>query len=137
LPGYFYSASEGAVWVHLYGESVATVALDGERTIKLRQRTRYPWDGSVEINVEAEGEFALMLRIPAWCEEDAAVEVNSEPVDAARFAAPGAGWQDRLYRTMQPCERKTRTHPTGVTAVPYHAWANREPGTMRVWLRHG
>jgi len=46
------------------------------------RRTRYPWDGSVEINVEAEGECALMLRIAAWCEEDAAVEVNTEPVDA-------------------------------------------------------
>ncbi len=96
LPGYFYSTSEGAVWVHLYAEGAATVELDENRTISLRQRTRYPWDGRVEIEVEAEGEFALMLRIPAWCEEGAAVEVNGEPVDVeispgsyARFAAPG------------------------------------------------
>ena len=55
----------------------------------------------------------------------------------ARSTAPGAGWEGPLYRTMHPRERKTRTHATGVTAVPYNAWANREPGTMRVWLRDG
>jgi DUF1680 family protein len=42
----------------------------------------------VEIDIEAEGEFALMLRVPSWCEEDATVEVNGESVDA-RYAAPG------------------------------------------------
>jgi uncharacterized protein len=83
LPGYFYGASEDAVWVHLYAEGAATVELDGSRTVTLRQRTRYPWDGRLEIQVEGEGEFALMLRIPAWCQEGAAVEVNGESVDAA------------------------------------------------------
>jgi uncharacterized protein len=81
LPGYFYSASEDAVWVHLYAAGAATVELNANRTVRLSQRTRYPWDGRVEIQVEGEGEFALMLRIPAWCEEGAAIEVNGEPVD--------------------------------------------------------
>jgi DUF1680 family protein len=230
LPGYFYSSSEGAVWVHLYAEGAATVELDGNRTVRLRQRTRYPWDGRVEIDVEAEGEFALMLRVPVWCEEGAAIEVNGESVDAelspgsyanlrrtwrlgdtinlhlpmpvrrvechpyvaentgrvalvrgpllycseqtdnprvdlrdllleskepavrfepdllggvavvqgeARSAAPGEGWEDRLYRTVRPREGHKGTVATRVTVVPYYAWANREPGTMRVWLKSG
>jgi DUF1680 family protein len=230
LPGYLYSTSEDAVWVHLYAEGAATVELDGKRTIRLHQRTRYPWDGSVETTVEAEGEFTIMLRIPAWCEEGVAVEVNGEPVEAelspgsyanlhrtwrlgdtinldlpmpvrrveshpyvaenagsvalmrgpllycaeqvdnpgvelrdivlegrepaislepdllggvtvlqaeARLAAPDNGWEDRLYRTLHPRERDTQTYPTRVTLVPYYAWANREPGAMRVWLRNG
>jgi DUF1680 family protein len=230
LPGYFYSSSEGAVWVHLYAEGAATVELDGNRTIRLRQRTRYPWDGRVEFDVEAGGEFALMLRVPSWCEEDATVEVNGESGDArispgsymeirrawrsgdtlnlhlpmavrrvechpyvaenegrvalmrgpllycveqadnhgvdlcdlvlndkeptdsfepdllggvavlqteARSARPAAGWKDCLYRTVHPPERDTQTHPTRVTLVPYYAWANREQGAMRVWLRNG
>ena len=229
LAGYFYSSSKGTVWIHLYAEGAATVELDGNRTIRLSQRTRYPWDGRVDINVEAEGEFALMLRVPAWCEESAEIEVNDESVDAgispgsyakirrtwrpgdtinmelpmpvrriechpyvaenagrvvlmrgpllycveqadnhdvaprdlmlngkeltvrfkpdllggvtvlqaeARSAAPGAGWEDRLHRTVHPREGQTQTHATRVTAVPYYAWANREPGTMRVWLRN-
>ena len=229
LPGYFYSASEDAVWVHLYADGAATVELAGTRTIRLSQRTRYPWDGGVEIQVEGEGEFALMLRVPSWC-EDATVEINGESVDArifpgsymeirhlwrpgdkialhlpmpvrrvechpyvaenagrvalmrgpllycveqadnrdvdlrdlvlngteptvrfepdllggvtvlqaeARSAPPAAAWEDRLYRTVHPRERDTQTHPTRVTLVPYYAWANREPGAMRVWLRNG
>jgi DUF1680 family protein len=230
LPGYFYSTSEGAVWVHLYAEGAATVELDENRTIRLSQRTRYPWDGRVEIDVEAEAEFSMMLRLPAWCEEGAAVEVNGESIDAeltpgsyveicrtwrrgdtinmdlpmparrvechpyvaenagrvalvrgpllycaeqkdnpgvdlrdlvlvgeeptvrlepdllggvallqaeARSAAPHDGWEGRLYRTVHPREGRVHTHATRVTAVPYYAWANREPGAMRVWLKTG
>jgi DUF1680 family protein len=229
FPGYVYSASENAVWVHLYAEGVATVELDGNQTVRLRQRTSYPWDGRVEINVEAEGEFALMLRVPAWCEEGATVQVAGEPVDLdispgsymqirrawrpgdtvglglpmpvrrvechpyvtentgrvalmrgpllycaeqadnpgvdlrdllleskepsvrfepdllggvavvqgeVRSAAPGEGWEDRLYRTVRPREGDKRTVATRVAAVPYYAWANRDPGAMRVWLRN-
>jgi uncharacterized protein len=230
LPGYVYSASENAVWMHLYAEGAASVELDKGRIVRLRQRTRYPWDGRVEINVEAEGEFALMLRVPAWCEEGMTVEVAGEPVDLeispgsymqirrawrpgdtvslglpmpvrrvechpyvtentgrvalmrgpllycaeqadnpgvdlrdllleskepavrfepdllggvavvqgeARSAAPGEGWEDRLYRTVRPREGDKRTVATRVTAVPYYAWANRDPGAMSVWLRNG
>jgi len=230
LPGYSYSLSEDAVWVHIYAEGAATVELEGNGTVRLSQHTRYPWDGRVEIQVEGEGKFALMLRIPAWCEEGAAVEVNGEPVDAglspgsyailrhswrtgdtinidlpmpvrrvechpyvaentghvalmrgpllycaeqadnhavelrdlvlnskeptvrfapdllggmavleaeARAAAPDEGWENRLYRTLHPREEYTQSRTTRVSAVPYYAWANREPGTMRVWLKSG
>jgi DUF1680 family protein len=88
LPGYFYGASEDAVWVHLYAEGAATVELNENRTVRLHQRTRYPWDGRIEISVDSEGEFAMMLRIPSWCEEGAAVEVNGEPLGQA--LSPGS-----------------------------------------------
>jgi uncharacterized protein len=55
----------------------------------------------------------------------------------ARSAAPDEGWEDHLYRTVHPRERDARAHATRVTAVPYYAWANREPGTMRLWLKDG
>jgi uncharacterized protein len=228
LPGYFYGASEDAVWVHLYAEGAATAHLD--RTVRLRQHTRYPWDGRVEISIDGEDEFALLLRIPSWCEEGAAVEVNGEPVDveippgsyaevrrawrrgdtvsldlpmpvrrvechpyvtentgrvvlvrgpilycveqadnphvelrdliladtdlSARFdpdllggivvleasaevAAQDDGWEDRLYRTRYARRGGIRLGTTTLTAVPYYAWANREPGAMRVWLKTG
>lgn len=53
--------------------------------------------------------------------------VTVRPVDA--------GWTHALYRespapTWLP-EPATRT----VRAVPYYAWANRDPGAMQVWLR--
>jgi DUF1680 family protein len=230
LPGYFYSTSEGAVWVHLYAEGAATVELEENQTIRLSQRTHYPWDGRVEISVEAEDEFSVMLRIPAWCEHGAVIDVNGDPVGVkispdsyvnlrrtwrpgdtinldipmpvrrvechpyvaentgrvalmrgpllycaeqvdnpgvelrdlvldskkpatclerdllggvtvlqaeARLATPDDGWEDRLYRAVFPHAGYAQTHSTRVTAVPYYAWANREPGAMHVWLRNG
>jgi DUF1680 family protein len=184
----------------------------------------------VGIQIEAEGEFTLMLRVPAWCEEDVGIEVNGESVDTgispgsyanlrrtwrpgdtinldlpmpvrgvechpyvaenagrvalmrgpllycaeqtdnpgvelryivldgkepaisfepdllgdvavlqveARSAPPGGWWEGRLYSTVHPREGATQTHATRVPAVPYYAWANREPGAMRIWLKNG
>jgi DUF1680 family protein len=43
-----------------------------------------------------------------------------------------ADWQGTLYRP-EPAE----SVPGTLTAIPYFAWANREPGAMLVWLRAG
>ncbi|MGQ0603407.1 MAG: hypothetical protein ACT4QE_17130 [Anaerolineales bacterium] len=42
-----------------------------------------------------------------------------------------AGWQGALYRR----DNRPGRQPIEITAVPYYAWDNREPGEMRVWLR--
>jgi hypothetical protein len=39
-------------------------------------------------------------------------------------------WKRSLYRTSAPAKRKIE-----LTAIPYFAWDNREPGEMRVWMR--
>jgi uncharacterized protein len=39
-------------------------------------------------------------------------------------------WNDTLYRTSPPFSK-----PATITAIPYYAWDNRDPGAMRVWLR--
>lgn len=231
IPGYFYGVSEDAVWVHHYAEGSAEVGLDGDLTVRIIQHTNYPWDGDVEIQVEGEGEFALMIRVPSWCEEDASIEVNGDafagrispgsyvevrrpwqpgdtvrlrlpmPVrrveahphvaeDAGRVALmrgpilycvegadnpgldprdlvlpdkavfsekyrsdllggvvalsgeaglspPDEEWEGHLYRTARPGRRAAPSGTAALTAVPYHAWANREPGFVRVWLRSG
>ncbi|MBP5312867.1 MAG: glycoside hydrolase family 127 protein [Clostridia bacterium] len=48
---------------------------------ELSFKTSYPYDGTVEIDVdpEAEGEFELMLRIPRWSAENT-VTLNGEPI---------------------------------------------------------
>jgi hypothetical protein len=51
-------------------------------------------------------------------------------------ASPAPGWAHALYRTdVSPVEAAQR--PLRITAIPYFAWANREPGAMQVWLRTG
>lgn len=39
-------------------------------------------------------------------------------------------WVGRLYRSWPPS-----LQPCVITAIPYYAWDNREPGEMRAWLR--
>jgi DUF1680 family protein len=48
---------------------------------------------------------------------------------------PGEGWMSHLYRSHQATAVKTDAKPAAITAIPYYAWANREPGQMKVWIR--
>ncbi|CAA9518505.1 MAG: GH127 / GH146, partial [uncultured Thermomicrobiales bacterium] len=52
LPGYAYAVSDDAVWVNLYAEGDAGVALPDGRAIRLRQQTDYPWDGRIAITLD-------------------------------------------------------------------------------------
>src|SRR5215211_3206925 len=231
LPGYLYGVSDHGIWVHLYAEGTAEVSLENDRTVVLRQRTKYPWDGGVEIEVNGESEFGLMLRIPAWCEDGGAIEINGDPFDSsappgsyaeirrawrrgdkvrlslpmpvrcvechpyvvenagrvalmrgpllycveqvdnpdtalddlelpgeasfltdfwpnllggvvaltvdARVNPPEDSWSTALYRTARFDDGAVGRDQVSLTAIPYHTWANREPGPMRVWLRRG
>ena len=56
---------------------------------------------------------------------------------SSRFRPPAAeeaaeNWDSGLYRTEPPAVEQAK-----LTAVPYFAWDNREPGEMLVWLRDG
>jgi hypothetical protein len=56
----------------------------------------------------------------------------------ATLDPPGDGWiENALYQTMTSNASTTSGESKMVpfTAVPYFAWANREPGRMQVWLR--
>jgi DUF1680 family protein len=76
LPGYFYSLSEEGIWLHLYAESSAQLELLDGRRVGLLQRTEYPWDGRIEVEIQGEGDFTLFLRIPSWIEGDISVALN-------------------------------------------------------------
>jgi hypothetical protein len=198
------------------------------QTVRLTTRTQYPWDGDIEVEVKSGGDFGIFLRIPAWCEEGASLEVAGErfgkalmpgsyaeirrewqagdkvrlrlPMPARRLEAhpysvdtsgrvalmrgpllycvekvdnpgfdlrdlvlgdeadftgsfepellngvvilqgrasvvpPDLGWQHRLYR-QKTAAPAPAPHTVNLTAVPYYAWANRDPGQMLVWLR--
>jgi DUF1680 family protein len=229
LPGYLYAVSTEGAWVHLYAQGAARIPLADGTNLTLRQRTRYPWDGRVDIEVDGSGTFSLFLRIPAWCEAGASLGVNDrafpgtlepgtyaelrrswqhgdtvhldlpmpvrrvechpyvagnsgrvallrgpllycvegadnpdlDPRDLclpagaafavehdpgllggvvtlrglARALPPDAAWAGRLYRTACPQTASPEARLIEVTAIPYYAWANREPGPMQVWLR--
>lgn len=52
-------------------------------------------------------------------------------------ARPDPGWDWQLYRTVEAASVPDEARPVEITAIPYFAWANREPGAMQVWLKSG
>ncbi|MBN2152086.1 MAG: glycoside hydrolase family 127 protein [Candidatus Lokiarchaeota archaeon] len=83
LGQYVYSTCEAAVYVHLFVEGEAKAKI-GERSIMIRQKTVYPWEGKVVITLgmERETEFAVKVRMPGWC-KSVAIGVNGTEMDAA------------------------------------------------------
>ena len=84
LPGYFYSTSGEGVYLHFFDNSELDWHLENGVGLKVRQKTNYPWDGSVEISVTpAEStEFTFFLRIPGWT-DNAQIGVNGKPFAGA------------------------------------------------------
>jgi DUF1680 family protein len=229
IQNYFYSLSDNQVWVNLYAQGTANIRLSSGQIMKLVQRTNYPWNGEVEIQVEGSGEFGLMLRIPGWCSNNVTIDVNDQAVTsqinrgeyfklqrswevgdrininlpmrvrlmgchpyvdenvnrvalmrgpllycveqvdhqgfdirdlrvpphtefslskiptlgesimAIQFKAQvntiNHGWERVLYRPYPETRENKPRKTIHATAVPYYAWANREPGRMQVWLQ--
>jgi DUF1680 family protein len=80
LPGYFYSLSEEGIWAHLYAEGSAALELLDGRKVELHQRSGYPWDGVIEVEVQGEGEWGLFMRVPAWSEAEWSLAINGESI---------------------------------------------------------
>jgi len=45
-----------------------------------------------------------------------------------------SGWEGKLYRIYRE-KQKTKLNLLQISAIPYFAWANREPGKMLVWIQ--
>lgn len=80
FPGYVYAKKDNNLYINLFVQSRTTVDLE-DQTVSIGQETRYPWEGTVHINVdpEKEGEFAVLARIPGWAQD------RPVPSDLYRF----------------------------------------------------
>lgn len=87
LPGYFYSTSSDGIYVHLYDNSELNWSLENGTGLKITQKTKYPWDGQVDIAVTpaTPSDFTFYVRIPGWTDQ-AQVSVNGK---ALAGAVPG------------------------------------------------
>ncbi|HVS66147.1 MAG TPA: beta-L-arabinofuranosidase domain-containing protein [Thermoanaerobaculia bacterium] len=163
LPGLVFAQRGDEVWVTLYVGSEATLEVPaGERgatKVRVRQETRYPWDGRVAITVEPEraAELALVLRMPGWArgvpvpsdlyrfsdasspqEELSSVRVvaGGEPVSVASAANDGVV---AIRRRFEPGESAANTIelelPTPVRRVVSHQAVEGNRG--RVALQRG
>jgi DUF1680 family protein len=71
--------------------------------VKLKQKTEYPWDGKVTLNLELERNdtFGVKLRIPDWC-KNAKLSVNNQEIDM----------NDRVENGYIPIEREWKSGDT-------------------------
>lgn len=67
VPGYIYATREDTIFLNLFIGSEAAISMQGKE-VKIIQKTSYPWDGNIEINVEPNHSlaFVLKIRIPGW-----------------------------------------------------------------------
>jgi hypothetical protein len=117
IAGYIYAHADDAVYVNLYVAGEADVPLPGGR-VRLTQKTRYPWEGGVELTVTPQRQsgsarlnFALLLRIPAWC-DGARIDVNG----AAVASEPVRGYA-RIRREWRAGDVVTLTLPMPVQRI--------------------
>lgn len=65
IPGLIYSKGNNAVYVNLYASSHADIDLNG-KAVKVTQKTSYPWNGTVNMIVDANSEVTVKFRVPSW-----------------------------------------------------------------------
>lgn len=77
LPSYLATTSDRKLSIHQYATGTIRADVAGT-TVELETTTTYPTEGDVQLRVVAgAGDWALGLRIPAWC-TDYTVQVNDE-----------------------------------------------------------
>ena len=119
LQNYVYSVSGDGLWVHHYGGNrLDGRLLDGGR-IKVTQRTNYPWDGEVELTIDAVESnigFSIRLRVPQWA-EGSTVTVNGRALrdnpQAGTYVSISRAWRpgDVIALTLPMRTRIMQAHP--------------------------
>ncbi|WP_233096191.1 glycoside hydrolase family 127 protein [Alicyclobacillus sp. SO9] len=117
IEDYLYSVDADGLYVHTYTDSEVQVDVGGHE-VTIVQRTEYPWDGQVDIELSLEGraEFDLVMRIPSWC-RDAQVRVNGEPVDSCiverGYMRVRSVWSsgDRISLSLPMVTQRIHAHP--------------------------
>ena len=82
--GLAYAQGKDELYVNLFVQGDATMAMADGPKVKLTQKTNYPWDGKVEIRIAPEkpADFELCVRIPGWAQG------KPVPSDLYRFGHP-------------------------------------------------
>lgn len=70
IGGYAYSRTESSIQVNQYLDSTARIPVSGT-VVSLKQKTNYPWDGDIDIEVTPDSPalFEVRLRVPGWARD--------------------------------------------------------------------
>ena len=129
VPDYLYGVRGNALFVNLFVASEATATVGGAE-VKVRQLTRYPWEGRVEIRVDPDATraFEVRVRIPGWARgtpvpselyryADASAPAPRLLVNGKTVAPPIADGYATLSRTWSPGDTLVLELPMPVRRV--------------------
>lgn len=70
IPGYAYATNKKDIYVNLFVEGNTKMKLE-DTEVELVQKTKYPWNGDVEITVNPSknDKFTVLLRVPGWAKD--------------------------------------------------------------------
>ncbi len=117
IGSYIYSHNDQQLFVNLYADSQAEFNFQNQK-VSISQKTNYPWDEDIEINIKSaeEVEFELALRIPGWC-RTAALQVNGKNINLTEYIEDGylklkRSWQnDKLKLILKMPVEKIYANP--------------------------
>lgn len=97
LGGYLYLLKGDALLVNLYMSSETVVSLGGVR-VAVRQRTEYPWEAEIHLEIEPEepARFAVALRLPEWSASRYTLTENESGVPCVK--RDGFLWVERCWK---------------------------------------
>lgn len=80
IGNYIYGTSAKALWVNLYMGNTTEIPT-GNTTVKVKQETEYPWNGTVKLTLSSPMKKEIRMRIPGWC-KTYTLTVNGRKVKA-------------------------------------------------------
>ncbi len=72
LPALIYATQGDTLYINLYVSNNAAINV-GDGEVRVRQQTRYPWNGKVTLTVDSGSgkSFTMKLRVPGWARNEA------------------------------------------------------------------
>jgi DUF1680 family protein len=117
------------VEAHPWTESTrSSVAIERGPLVYCMEQADHPATRIADLEIDT-----LAALVPAW-DPDRLDGVTV--IRASGFEVDTEAWKNRLYRPVASAPPASRRR-VALTAIPYYAWANREPGAMRVWIPRG
>jgi hypothetical protein len=130
IPGYVYATDDKGLYVNLFVAGKAEVTVDGTK-VRIEQKTRYPWDGRVELTVTPEKpvEFAVNVRFPEWCRDD-------RPAIGFPGADEGPPTKEngyaRIRRTWKAGDKITVNLPMKIQRIEAHPLVEADRGRVAI-----
>jgi len=123
LPGYVYARDDDGIAVNLYAAGTGSIAL-GDNRVRITQKTRYPWDGRVELTVDPQrpATFELRLRLPSWCRD----------AEASEERASAAGGYLRFRRAWKPGDVIRLDLPMPIRRIEAHPRVGANRGRVAI-----